>query len=178
MYDAADLVYTGSDGDEPAATTELFEFAKSMGMEVLVAGKGKNNKLKVGANPDTYTKSAASYIFFINGPIVISTSTFSNTMCFFANKVSNEIAYNASAEKKVDILVSSDFKEIIHSDKVEVIVDATGVPEDITNTSHCHSWNRRNLSNHPKTHLTCTNYPNFDRCGVDTYFYDVILKVI
>ena len=38
-------------------------------------------------------------------------------------------AYNASAEKKVDILVSSDFKEIIHSDKVEVIVDATGVPE-------------------------------------------------
>ena len=27
-------------------------------------------------------------------------------------------AYNASAEKKVDILVSSDFKEIIHSDKL------------------------------------------------------------
>ncbi|MGM0239979.1 NAD(P)H-dependent oxidoreductase [Enterococcus sp. AZ103] len=53
LYQAADLVYTGSDGDEPAATTELFEFAKSMGMEVLVAGKGKNNKLNVGANPDT-----------------------------------------------------------------------------------------------------------------------------
>ncbi|MBO1306432.1 NAD(P)-dependent oxidoreductase [Enterococcus sp. 669A] len=53
MYDSANLVYTGSDGDEPAATTELFEFAKSMGMEVLVAGKGKNNKLQVSANPDT-----------------------------------------------------------------------------------------------------------------------------
>lgn len=53
LYDAAGLVYTGSDGDEPAATTELFEFAKSMGMEVLVAGKGKNNKLRVGANPDS-----------------------------------------------------------------------------------------------------------------------------
>jgi predicted homoserine dehydrogenase-like protein len=31
----------------------MYEFAKSMGMEVLVAGKGKNNALKVSANPDT-----------------------------------------------------------------------------------------------------------------------------
>lgn len=53
LYDAAGLVYTGSDGDEPAVTTQLFEFAKTMGMEVLVAGKGKNNALKIGANPDT-----------------------------------------------------------------------------------------------------------------------------
>lgn len=41
LYDSAGLIYTGSDGDEPAATTELFEFASSMGMEVLVAGKGR-----------------------------------------------------------------------------------------------------------------------------------------
>lgn len=53
LYQSAGLIYTGSDGDEPAATTELFEFAKTMGMEVLVAGKGKNNKLRVDANPDT-----------------------------------------------------------------------------------------------------------------------------
>ena len=53
LYDAADLIYTGSDGDEPAATVQMYEFAKSMGMEVLVAGKGKNNALKVSANPDT-----------------------------------------------------------------------------------------------------------------------------
>lgn len=59
LYDSAGLVYTGSDGDEPAATTELFEFAKSMGMEVLVAGKGKNNKLKTIANPDTAAEEAA-----------------------------------------------------------------------------------------------------------------------
>ena len=58
LYQSAGLVYTGSDGDEPAATTELFEFAKSMGMEVLVAGKGKNNKLKIGANPDTAQQEA------------------------------------------------------------------------------------------------------------------------
>lgn len=59
MYDSAGLVYTGSDGDEPAATLGLYEFAKSMGMEVLVAGKGKNNKLKVTANPDTAEEEAA-----------------------------------------------------------------------------------------------------------------------
>jgi predicted homoserine dehydrogenase-like protein len=53
LYDAANLVYTGSDGDEPAVTVGLFEFAKSMGMKVLVAGKGKNNKLQLEANPDT-----------------------------------------------------------------------------------------------------------------------------
>ncbi|AYW47198.1 NAD(P)-dependent oxidoreductase [Tetragenococcus osmophilus] len=53
LYDSAGLVYTGSDGDEPAATAQMFEFAKSMGMEVLVAGKGKNNALKVSANPTT-----------------------------------------------------------------------------------------------------------------------------
>ncbi|MBF0777926.1 NAD(P)H-dependent oxidoreductase [Streptococcus cuniculi] len=60
MYDAAGLVYTGSDGDEPAATAQLYEFAKSMGMKVLVAGKGKNNSLKVEANPDTTAEEAAS----------------------------------------------------------------------------------------------------------------------
>ena len=60
MYDAAGLVYTGSDGDEPAATAQLYEFAKSMGMTVLVAGKGKNNALKVSANPDTAAEEAAS----------------------------------------------------------------------------------------------------------------------
>lgn len=58
LYDAAGLVYTGSDGDEPAATFELYEFAKSMGMEVLVAGKGKNNKLNITANPDTAKEEA------------------------------------------------------------------------------------------------------------------------
>ncbi|WP_342047920.1 NAD(P)H-dependent oxidoreductase [Bacillus sp. OTU530] len=58
LFDNAGLVYTGSAGDEPAATLELFEFAKTMGMEVLVAGKGKNNKLRTTANPDTAKEEA------------------------------------------------------------------------------------------------------------------------
>lgn len=60
LFKSANLVYTGSDGDEPAATTELYEFAKTMGMEVLVAGKGKNNKLRPEANPDTCQEEADS----------------------------------------------------------------------------------------------------------------------
>lgn len=60
LFKSAGLVYTGSEGDEPAETVKLYEFAKSMGMEVLVAGKGKNNKLKVHANPDTAREEAES----------------------------------------------------------------------------------------------------------------------
>lgn len=58
LYQSAGLVYTGSDGDEPAVTTALYESAKSMGMEVLVAGKGKNNKLRPQANPDSVKQEA------------------------------------------------------------------------------------------------------------------------
>src|SRR5699024_3314375 len=58
LYDSANLVYTGSDGDEPAVTLGLFEFAKSMGLEVLVAGKGKNNPLIPTANPETALEEA------------------------------------------------------------------------------------------------------------------------
>jgi len=58
LFQSAGLVYSGSAGDEPAAIVELYEFAKTMGMEVVVAGKGKNNKLKTTANPDTAAAEA------------------------------------------------------------------------------------------------------------------------
>ncbi|WP_042374811.1 NAD(P)H-dependent oxidoreductase [Neobacillus jeddahensis] len=58
LFDNAGLVYSGSAGDEPAATLELYEFAKTMGLEVLVAGKGKNNKLNPLSNPDVCAEEA------------------------------------------------------------------------------------------------------------------------
>jgi len=58
LFNSAGLMYTGSDGDEPASTFELYNFAKSMGMEVLVAGKGKNNKLRLDANPTSVGEEA------------------------------------------------------------------------------------------------------------------------
>lgn len=58
MFNNAGLVYSGSAGDEPAATVELFEFAKTMGLEVLVAGKGKNNPFNPLSNPDVCAQEA------------------------------------------------------------------------------------------------------------------------
>jgi predicted homoserine dehydrogenase-like protein len=54
----AGVVYTGSAGDEPASTLELIGFAQSLGMEIVAAGKGKNNPLDVHAVPDDYEEEA------------------------------------------------------------------------------------------------------------------------
>lgn len=60
LFQEKNLIYTGSEGDEPAETFKLYEFAKSMGMEVLVIGKGKNNKVDFEANPETCEEEAKS----------------------------------------------------------------------------------------------------------------------
>ena len=52
------VIYTGSAGDEPGAVMELYCFARAMGMNVEVIGKGKNNKLDKGCNPDTVREEA------------------------------------------------------------------------------------------------------------------------
>src|SRR5215212_7907114 len=51
MADAAGVIYTGSAGDEPAATLELYDFARVLGLEIICAGKGKNNPLDHSATP-------------------------------------------------------------------------------------------------------------------------------
>ncbi|MBB6217411.1 putative homoserine dehydrogenase-like protein [Anaerosolibacter carboniphilus] len=58
LADNADVVYTGSAGDEPGAVKELYDFADALGFEVRVIGKGKNNKLDYGCNPDTVLEEA------------------------------------------------------------------------------------------------------------------------
>lgn len=55
----AGVVYTGAAGDEPACTLEIIGFAKSLGFNIIAAGKGKNNPLKVDAMPADYEKEAA-----------------------------------------------------------------------------------------------------------------------
>jgi len=59
MADSAGVVYTVSAGDEPGAIKELYDFAEGMGLEVLVAGKGKNNPMDIEATPDTVREKAA-----------------------------------------------------------------------------------------------------------------------
>ena len=52
------VIYTGSAGDEPGAVMELYSFAKAMGFDVKVIGKGKNNALAFGCTPDTVREEA------------------------------------------------------------------------------------------------------------------------
>ncbi|MGA7266412.1 MAG: SAF domain-containing protein [Aestuariivirga sp.] len=54
----AGVIYTGAAGDEPAATLELIGFAQSIGLDIICAGKGKNNPLKFDAVPAEYEAEA------------------------------------------------------------------------------------------------------------------------
>ena len=54
----AGVVYTGAAGDEPACTLEIIGFARSLGMTIVAAGKGKNNPLKFDAVPAEYEAEA------------------------------------------------------------------------------------------------------------------------
>ena len=60
MGRSAGVVYTGSAGDEPGAIMELYDFARSLGFEVVAAGKGKNNPLDFTATPDSLADEAAT----------------------------------------------------------------------------------------------------------------------
>ena len=59
MADNAGVVYTVAAGDEPAATKELYDMADALDLEVIAAGKGKNNPLDRAANPATLADYAA-----------------------------------------------------------------------------------------------------------------------
>jgi len=58
LANKAGVTYTGAAGDEPAALMELYKYAKSMGLDVIAAGKGKNNPLDHTANPDSVRETA------------------------------------------------------------------------------------------------------------------------
>ena len=58
MAKKAGVVYTGILGDEPGAIIDLCDQAFGMGLDVLVAAKGKNNKLDEYATPETLKEEA------------------------------------------------------------------------------------------------------------------------
>jgi len=53
------VVYSLSAGDEPPAAKELYEFAVMLGMDIIAAGKGKNNPLDREADPGSIAAYAA-----------------------------------------------------------------------------------------------------------------------
>ena len=52
------VLYSVSSGDEPGCLMELYDFVGSLGYELIVIGKGKNNPLNPAATPDTVAESA------------------------------------------------------------------------------------------------------------------------
>jgi predicted homoserine dehydrogenase-like protein len=54
----AGVIYTGAAGDEPAAAAELVSFARTLGLTVIAAGKGKNNAFDHAAVPRDFVAEA------------------------------------------------------------------------------------------------------------------------
>ncbi len=54
----AGTTYTVAAGDEPSVLAELVDFARLLGLEVVCAGKGKNNRLDPSATPATVAAEA------------------------------------------------------------------------------------------------------------------------
>ncbi len=54
------VVYTLGAGDEPSTTMEIIRFARTLGMGIVAAGKGKNNAFRIDAVPDDYRAEAAA----------------------------------------------------------------------------------------------------------------------
>jgi predicted homoserine dehydrogenase-like protein len=55
----AGCVYTAASGDEPGVCKMLFNFARSLGFEVVCLGKGKNNPIDRDATPENCRAEAA-----------------------------------------------------------------------------------------------------------------------
>ncbi len=56
--EAAGVLYSVSSGDEPGCLLELYDFVTTIGHEVIVIGKGKNNPLNPAATPLTVADAA------------------------------------------------------------------------------------------------------------------------
>jgi predicted homoserine dehydrogenase-like protein len=87
---SAGIVYTLTAGDEPGSTMELYDFAVSLGFEVIAAGKGKNNPLDRTANPDSVAEKAKAQMMnpkmlasFVDGTkTMVEMTSFGNAVGF------------------------------------------------------------------------------------------------
>lgn len=60
IANAGNTIYTVCRGDEPVEVLKLIEYAEDIGLEVVVAGKGKNNPLRPTDTPDNLVEEAKS----------------------------------------------------------------------------------------------------------------------
>lgn len=90
MAKKAGVVYTGILGDEPGAIIDLCDYAFGMGLDVLVAAKGKNNRLDEYVTPDDIRDEAKEKS--LNPKMLTSFIDGTNTMLEL-NSVSNALGF-------------------------------------------------------------------------------------
>ena len=59
MAQAVGVIYTLTIGDEPGAAKDLYDFAHTLGFEIVCVGKGKNNPMDPTATPKSCAERAA-----------------------------------------------------------------------------------------------------------------------
>ncbi len=86
----AGVVYTLSSGDEPGSIMELYDFAQTLGFEVICAGKGKNNRVFCHATAEDLSIQAKAKRFRMNPTMLTSFVDGSKTMvemCSLGNAI-------------------------------------------------------------------------------------------
>jgi len=59
LADSNNVFYSVGAGDEPAATLDLINFCEKLGLDIICAGKGKNNPLNLYCTPDDFIEKGA-----------------------------------------------------------------------------------------------------------------------
>ncbi len=54
LANSNNVIYSVGAGDEPAATLDLINFCEKLGLDIICAGKGKNNPLNIYSTPDDF----------------------------------------------------------------------------------------------------------------------------
>ena len=100
------VIYSGSAGDEPGAVMELYDFATALGFDVLVVGKGKNNKVNLACNPDLAAEEAARKVMspkmltaFKDGTKTMVEMTAMSNATGFLPAVTNGTGYESTVKK-------------------------------------------------------------------------------
>ncbi|WGK69858.1 hypothetical protein P0082_03080 [Candidatus Haliotispira prima] len=88
----AGVVYTLSGGDEPGSIMELYDFAQTLGFEVVCAGKGKNNRVFRHATAADPRVRAKAERFRMNPTMLASFVDGSKTMAEMCS-IGNAIGY-------------------------------------------------------------------------------------
>ena len=133
-------VYTASTGDEPGVCKQLYDFARTLGFEVVCLGKGKNNPIDYYANPDSCRVEAEGKNM---NPKMLAAFQ-DGTASALASSVRNVSVRSANAGGTRPASSSA-------------LMDNTSAWRESANGSHVNVMSGANSS--PRAAITCTSCP-------------------